>query len=100
MLVLRRNLGEAIVLNQDIVIRVIAVQGDRVKLGIEAPPDVIIRREELCVERTASFWIRLADAHAADVSAAPQVERDTPYIRQLRPWQQSDPPPIDIALPE
>jgi carbon storage regulator CsrA len=37
MLVLRRNIGEAIVLNQDIVIRVIAVQGDRVKLGIEAP---------------------------------------------------------------
>jgi len=100
MLVLRRNLGEAIVLNQDIVIRVIAVQGDRVKLGIEAPPDVIIRREELCAERAASFWVRLADAHAADASIASQVECDTPYIRQLRPWHQPDQPPADIALPD
>jgi carbon storage regulator len=95
MLVLRRNLGEAIVLNQDIVIRIIAIQGDRVKLGIEAPPDVIIRREELCAERAASFWIRLAEAPIAS-----GVERESPYIRQLRPWQQPDQPHPDIALPD
>lgn len=47
MLVLRRKAGEAIVLNQVIVIRVLAVEGDRVKLGIDAPPDVIIVRDEL-----------------------------------------------------
>ena len=47
MLVLRRKAGEAIVLNQVIVIRVLNVEGDRVKLGIDAPPDVIVVREEL-----------------------------------------------------
>jgi hypothetical protein len=56
---------------------------------------VIIRREELCAERAASFWIHLDDA-----PASPQTERDTPYIRQLRPWQQSDQSQIDNAFPE
>jgi carbon storage regulator len=47
MLVLRRKTMEAIVLNEIIVIRVLAVEGDRVKIGIDAPPDVIVVREEL-----------------------------------------------------
>lgn len=47
MLVLRRKAGEAIILNQVIKIRVLGVEGDRVKLGIDAPPDVIVVREEL-----------------------------------------------------
>ncbi len=50
MLVLRRKASEAIVLNQVIVIRVLGVEGDRVKLGIDAPPDVIVVREELLDE--------------------------------------------------
>jgi carbon storage regulator len=51
MLVLRRKSGEAIVLNQVIKIRVLGVEGDRVKLGIDAPPDVIVVREELLEDR-------------------------------------------------
>jgi carbon storage regulator len=47
MLVLRRKAGEAIVLNGVIKIYVLAVEGERVKLGIEAPPDVVIVRQEL-----------------------------------------------------
>ena len=55
MLVLRRKTDEAIVLNNVIVIRVLSVEGDRVKLGIAAPPDVIVVREELLDEtRNAS----------------------------------------------
>jgi carbon storage regulator len=47
MLVLRRKIGEVIVLNGVVKIVVLGVEGDRVKLGFEAPPDVIIVREEL-----------------------------------------------------
>lgn len=47
MLVLRRKTHEAIVLNGVITIRVLGVEGDRVKLGIDAPPDVIVVRDEL-----------------------------------------------------
>ena len=47
MLVLRRKVEEAIVLNGDIRVIILAVEGERVKIGIEAPDDVTIVREEL-----------------------------------------------------
>jgi carbon storage regulator len=47
MLVLRRKAGESIVLAGVINISVLAVEGERVKIGISAPPDVTIVREEL-----------------------------------------------------
>ena len=50
MLVLRRRPGEALILNDAIKIYVLAVEGDRVKLGIDAPPDVIVVRGELLPE--------------------------------------------------
>ena len=37
MLVLSRKLNESIVINDDIVVTVLSVQGDRVRLGIDAP---------------------------------------------------------------
>ena len=47
MLVLRRKVGESIVLAGVIHVAVLAAQGERVKLGITAPPDVTVVREEL-----------------------------------------------------
>lgn len=47
MLVLRRKVGETIILDGVITISVLAVEGERVKIGINAPPDVTIVREEL-----------------------------------------------------
>lgn len=47
MLVLRRKVGESIVLAGVINISVLAVEGERVKIGISAPPDISIVREEL-----------------------------------------------------
>ena len=47
MLILTRKVEQGIVLNNDIVVRVLAVDGDRVKLGITAPSSVLVLREEL-----------------------------------------------------
>ncbi len=47
MLVLRRKAGESIVLAGKIYITVLSIEGKRVKIGISAPPDVSIVREEL-----------------------------------------------------
>lgn len=48
MLVLSRKIGERIMLpEQNITLVVVDVHGNRVRLGIEAPPDVTILREEL-----------------------------------------------------
>ena len=47
MLVLSRKESERIRLGDSIVITVVRVSGDKVRLGIEAPADVLVLREEL-----------------------------------------------------
>jgi len=47
MLALSRKKGEAILIDGDIEIRVIDIQGDKVKLGINAPHEKSIYREEV-----------------------------------------------------
>ena len=47
MLVLRRRVGERIVIADKIVFSILAINGQRVKIGIEAPLDIPISREEL-----------------------------------------------------
>ncbi|WP_201389540.1 carbon storage regulator [Ktedonobacter sp. SOSP1-85] len=47
MLVIRRKKGERILLSGNILIEVLEVDEGRVKLGITAPPEVTIVREEL-----------------------------------------------------
>ena len=53
MLVLSRRESERIRLGDSIVITVVRVAGDRVRLGIDAPPDVVVLREELEVRKPA-----------------------------------------------
>jgi len=47
MLVLSRKESEKIKLGSDIVLTIVRVSGDRVRLGIEAPSEMLILREEL-----------------------------------------------------
>jgi len=47
MLVLSRRQNERIRLGDSIVVTVIRVTGDKVRLGIEAPPNVLVLRDEL-----------------------------------------------------
>ena len=47
MLVLSRKLNESIVINDNIVVTVLGVQGDRVRLGIDAPGEIPVHRQEV-----------------------------------------------------
>ena len=47
MLVLTRRPGESIVVGQDIVITVIEIKGGQVRIGIDAPREVDVYREEI-----------------------------------------------------
>jgi len=51
MLILTRNQNESIIINDDIKITVISDRHGQVKLGIEAPDDVEIWREEIYTKR-------------------------------------------------
>ncbi len=47
MLVLSRHRDEQIMIGDDIVITVVEIRGDKVRLGIEAPKEVPVHREEV-----------------------------------------------------
>ena len=50
MLILSRKSGESIVIDGRIHVKVVRVEGDVVKIGIEAPSDIPVHREEVYQE--------------------------------------------------
>jgi carbon storage regulator len=67
MLVLSRKEQQRIRLGEDIVVTVIRTSNDKVKLGIEAPADLLILRDELDKFEAKGFEVELA---AAELPAA------------------------------
>jgi carbon storage regulator len=51
MLVLSRKLGEKIVIGDNIVITVVKIDRNQIRIGIEAPHDIPVYREEIAPER-------------------------------------------------
>jgi len=47
MLVLSRKKNESIVINNDIIVTVVEIRGDKVRLGIVAPKEVPVHRQEV-----------------------------------------------------
>lgn len=55
MLVLTRKEGEAMIIGDNIRLTVIAVKGGQVRIGIEAPKEVAVHREELVLQESAGL---------------------------------------------
>jgi len=47
MLILTRKVGESLLIGDDISITVLSVRGNQVKIGVNAPKDVSVHREEI-----------------------------------------------------
>lgn len=54
MLILTRRIGESIIINDDIKVTVLEVSGSAVKIGIQAPREVSIFREEIAPQYEGS----------------------------------------------
>lgn len=50
MLVLRRKSNESIMIGEDVELTIIAIDGDQVKIGIDAPKHIDIHRKEVYLE--------------------------------------------------
>jgi len=50
MLILTRKLGESITIGDDIKVSILRIHGKQVKLGIEAPNDVVVHRKEIYIK--------------------------------------------------
>src|SRR5579859_4292819 len=94
MLVLRRKAGEAIVLNGVITIHVLAVEGERVKLGISAPPEVVIVRSELLEGPGAGMGMPGGAAQGGPMAPhrepRPYREPERPYREPERPYREPE----------
>ena len=84
MLVLSRKRNERIVINGNIVITVVDVRGDKVRLGIEAPTEIPVHREEVHLEIEArkqreQAKLRLGPSTSMPIVGCVQVQPGVPH---------------------
>ncbi|RDE36283.1 carbon storage regulator [Parageobacillus thermoglucosidasius] len=82
MLVLTRKMKEAIQIGDDIEIIVLSIQGDQVKLGINAPKHVEIHRKEV-------YLAIQAENSAASFASKTSLERLTEQLKHLKGGKQA-----------
>ena len=67
MLILQRKAGESLIIGEDITVRVVSVDGTRVRLAISAPDDVAILRSELVTATAANRDSAMEEAVPAEL---------------------------------
>ncbi len=68
MLILTRRVGESLVVGDDVTITVLGVKGNQVRMGINAPKDIPVHREEI--------YYRIKKEQADAARDQSNVERD------------------------
>ncbi|MEZ4813862.1 MAG: carbon storage regulator CsrA [Bdellovibrionota bacterium] len=67
MLVLTRKIGELIVIGDDIKIKIVEIKGKQVRIGIEAPRDVAVNREEIYKQKHSEKEVEIETDETLDI---------------------------------
>ncbi|GGK18307.1 hypothetical protein GCM10010124_08610 [Pilimelia terevasa] len=89
MLVLTRRPGESVHIGDEVVVTVLETRGDVVRIGIRAPREIQVHREEIYRELQA--------ANRAAASPSDSAVRDLANL--LRPHRPAGPPPVASPQP-
>ena len=107
MLILSRNIGEVVRIGDDIEVTVVAVNGHQVRIGVNAPREVAIDREEIANRKQHERATGLVAENPAITTALEVTARiDRPNVRVTKrristaALQSSALPPTSLPTPE
>jgi carbon storage regulator len=83
MLILTRRVGETIVIGDDVIVTVLGIKGNQVRIGINAPKDVSVHREEI-YQRIQQEKNTTPKAEEAAVVPPPATAATTTTVRKKR----------------
>ena len=75
MLILTRRVGETVMIGSDVTVTVLGVKGNQVRVGVNAPRDVAVHREEI--------FERIKSGRAAGDGAT--ADNESPASRETAP---------------